>query len=377
MQKRLNILLILTFNSSLLDWEKSGVIDREMAVYKNLTETKHLNYTFLTFGDNSEFSIKYNAFEFKIIPVYKYIKKTKFKSLNLIKSLFFSLSLRKYCDNISIIKTNQLMGSWMGFISKYILKAKLIVRTGYDIYNFSKLDQKKFYKRLFYFILTQFALFFSNLYTVSNNSDKDNLNKNFITKYSKIEVIANFVILDNNRVNFLDRSDNKILAVGRLENQKNFDELIKCFANKPFEITIVGSGSKELELKEMAAKLNVNVKFLGNISNFDLLNLYNKYRYYISTSNYEGNSKTILEAMSRGCIVICKNIKNNSELIKNQLNGFLYNNVLDYETFESIQKKPLNNLELISSNAVKEIEKKYSLNILSEFEYQNYIKLYL
>ena len=75
------------------------------------------------------------------------------------------------------------------------------------------------------------------------------------------------------------------------------------------------------ELIKLSNKLLTSVNFLGTIDNKDLLNLYKSYKYFISSSNYEGNSKTILEAKSAGCVVIARENKNNEEIIENQIDG--------------------------------------------------------
>ena len=59
-----------------------------------------------------------------------------------------------------IIYTNQLLGSWVAYTFKKRLKIPLIVRTGYDLYEFSILENKSLIKRLFYKYLTHFSLNF-------------------------------------------------------------------------------------------------------------------------------------------------------------------------------------------------------------------------
>ena len=49
---------------------------------------------------------------------------------------------------------------------------------------------------------------------------------------------------------------------------------------------------------------------------------YKEYRVYISSSDYEGNSKSTLEALGYGCLVITKDIENNSEIISNNISSF-------------------------------------------------------
>ena len=68
----------------------------------------------------------------------------------------------------------------------------------------------------------------------------------------------------------------------------------------------------------MQTKINNVVQY------HDLLEIYKQYKFFVLSSDFEGNPKVLLEAMAAGCIVIAKNIPNNQELIENNQDGFLY-----------------------------------------------------
>ena len=74
-------------------------------------------------------------------------------------------------------------------------------------------------------------------------------------------------------------------------------------------------------LVKLAKEKNTKINFRQN--NTDLQSLYPKYTFYVSTSLFEGNPKTVLEAMSHGCVVLISNIDNHKELVNNSENGFL------------------------------------------------------
>ena len=76
-------------------------------------------------------------------------------------------------------------------------------------------------------------------------------------------------------------------------------------------------------LQKLAKEKNTKINFLGHVNNTDLQSLYPKYTFYVSTSLFEGNPKTVLEAMSHGCVVLISNIDNHKELVNNSENGFL------------------------------------------------------
>ena len=58
-----------------------------------------------------------------------------------------------------------------------------------------------------------------------------------------------------------ERFSKKILSVGRLENQKNFEKLILLFKNPDYEIDIVGEGSLKADLINISKNNNVKVNF--------------------------------------------------------------------------------------------------------------------
>ena len=67
----MRVILFFTYGISLLEWKKSGLLDREIKLYKKLNEDYGLNFTFVTYGDKSDFAI---LNELKIDPEKRAIK---------------------------------------------------------------------------------------------------------------------------------------------------------------------------------------------------------------------------------------------------------------------------------------------------------------
>jgi glycosyltransferase involved in cell wall biosynthesis len=195
------------------------------------------------------------------------------------------------------------------------------------------------------------------------------LSQDFSANKSNLKITPNHVEINKNTKNYLERFQNKILSVGRLVEQKNFDVLIDEFSGttEVLKIDIVGSGVLEESLKELGVNKEVNVSFLGNFAHDELMNLYQDYRFFVSTSTFEGNPKTILEAMSAGCIVIVSNIKNHSELITNGSDGILFD--LKSPNLKEIISTLSNNISLceeISTNAKNRVKKQNSIEAIAE-----------
>ena len=114
----MHIVYIFTFDYSFQTWKKSGTYTRELFLYKKLIE-KGYKFTFVTYGDKSDFEIIEKNPEFNVLPIYSLIKKSKFKFVNIFKSLFIPFFIYRNIDNIDLIKHNQLMGSWVAIVLKH------------------------------------------------------------------------------------------------------------------------------------------------------------------------------------------------------------------------------------------------------------------
>tara|TARA_B100000282_G_C31735269_1_gene493097 strand:+ start:601 stop:1710 length:1110 start_codon:yes stop_codon:yes gene_type:complete len=369
----MHIILFFTYGISLKDWDESGILNREIELYKSLSKNRDTKFTFVTYGDKEDHKFSYILDDLDIIPIYSLVNKSKYNILNFFKSLFISKKLSKIISNPTYLKTNQLNGSWVAMLTKFYTKTPLYIRTGYNLFEFSIRDKKGVIKKIFYYLLTQLGLFYSDAYSVTSNSDKLFLEKYFITK--KIIIIPNWVV-DVKRNDFDNRSEDKLLGVGRLESQKNFKSIINILSNTEIKLDLVGEGSEKEALKNIANSFSTNVNFLGKLDYKDLNQLYLNYKIFILPSLFEGNPKVVLEAMSKGALVIAKKNKNISEIIDHNQNGVLYEN--DNEVLHKINLYLNNEAEWkrITSNAYRSIEmnntidstidKEMSLSFLSD-----------
>tara|TARA_B100001057_G_scaffold489655_1_gene576319 strand:- start:105 stop:1232 length:1128 start_codon:yes stop_codon:yes gene_type:complete len=371
-----NVLVLLTYGMSFKSWDEASLLEREIKLYNEISKSTDINYTFLTYGDSQDLKYENLLHNSSIYPVYEHHKFYKNKFLRFLHSFLFVFLVRKKFQNIDLIKTNQLMGSWVGVLLKLLNRTPLIIRTGYDIFTFSLKNNKGVLKLSFYFLLTQFSLVFSDLYTVSSISDKSFLEKFFITKRKKIVVITNWVDYQQNTKPIPMRYKKKILSVGRLETQKNFEFLITEMGKTSIELDIYGKGSLDKKLKDLALSHNVKVNFLGNIPHSKLIKKMEDYKIFCLMSKFEGNPKVVLEAMSNGCVCILSNIPNNSEIIDDNKNGFLLKNTdNNVGIFVKNLLEQEDELNKISNEARNTIMEHYSLEKAIVFEKDNYYKV--
>jgi len=367
----MHLVLFFTFDYSLITWLESGHLTRELKFYNYLV-SRGIKVSFVTYGNNKDLNVLDNS-KINVIPIYNLINKSNYKVINILKSTFIPFKLIKVLNIESknlIVKQNQLLGSWVSIIFKLISKSKLYTRTGYDMYLFSIKDKKKFYKRFLYLILTQVTLLFSDSYSVTSNSDAIFLKKKFFAT-------KNIVIRPNWVAEGFTQNDRKykstLLAVGRLEKQKGFHDLLNSLKNTGFELDIYGEGSLKQELMEISKKLCVTLRIYDNIENEELLDIYKQYKYFVSSATFEGNSKVILEAMANGCIVIAKDIENNREIIDDYKSGLLYSNNL-HEILIKLQNEEYDDQKFLK-NASNKIKETYSKDVIFTDYFLDFEKL--
>ncbi|HGF7808550.1 glycosyltransferase family 4 protein [Enterococcus faecium] len=165
-----------------------------------------------------------------------------------------------------------------------------------------------------------------------------------------------------------------LLSVGELNKNKNHKFIIEClknFKDVNFKYLICGEGVLKESLQETIHqyKLDDKVELLGYRT--DIAELLNISDYFIFPSKREGLPVSIMESMACGVPVICSKIRGNSDLIKDNINGFLFSLENKKEITQILNEVLLgkygeDKLNCIKENAVKAIQN-YSLqNVLNE-----------
>jgi glycosyltransferase involved in cell wall biosynthesis len=126
------------------------------------------------------------------------------------------------------------------------------------------------------------------------------------------------------------RKQVSLLFVGRLENVKGVDLLLKALAAvkdelPQFELKIVGNGSQKEHLRQMTKELNLrsSVTFVGEVTGEKLVQEYRQADLFILPSLSEGQPLTVLEAWANQTPVLVTKVGHNPEMITDGVNGFL------------------------------------------------------
>lgn len=124
--------------------------------------------------------------------------------------------------------------------------------------------------------------------------------------------------------------EKKIAAVGRLEAQKNHQMLLQAFAGfwkrfPDWELHLFGQGSLEAELKKQAKELGIEKSVIFEGFQSDVLECIRTYGMFVLSSDYEGISNSLMEAMALGlpCVSTDCPIGGSALCIQNGENGLL------------------------------------------------------
>jgi glycosyltransferase involved in cell wall biosynthesis len=185
---------------------------------------------------------------------------------------------------------------------------------------------------------------------------------------NKISLVPNWVEVNHSSAK---RSTDRILMVGRLEYQKNYQMAIDFMIKLKKEVTIdiYGAGSLKEDLNNTALEKNLNINFLGSINHEELILIYQQYNYFLSTSEFEGNPKTILEALANGCVVFAKNNDNNAEIVRHGENGYLFSSTSE---LVGMFKNEFRNKDLLLKNDNYEYLKNNNIDVICKKMYEDY-----
>ena len=112
----------------------------------------------------------------------------------------------------------------------------------------------------------------------------------------------------------------KVLCVSRLIERKGIRFLIEAIGrlkNERVELTLIGDGNCEEELKKLANDLGVSdrVMFKGYVNHDSIGEIYRNSDLFVLPSQNEGMSNALLEAMASGLPVIVTDTGGTSELL--------------------------------------------------------------
>ncbi len=279
-------------------------------------------------------------------------------------------------DEVDIIHSHCQFGDILAILNRQRLGAKAIVRT---VHNEREWGKRPFRRLLLTNIVYPFMF---NLEIGVAEQVVNNLNQRLVAQWMNKRAVKSFNALNLERFlqNHFDKNAKKMSlgispttkivgTVGRLTPQKGYRyfldaaaQLIKDFPEILF--LIIGDGELRNDLESQANQLGLtkHVLFMG--ARKDIEELIPVMDVFVNSSRWEGLPTVIMESMAARVPVVATNVGGNSELIENNVTGWLVppNDVAQLaNTISKVLTEEDQTLSSICQRAYKHVQQRFSI----------------
>jgi hypothetical protein len=311
------LVLVFTHGVSLRQWEQTGMLGREWAMYRELLPC-YRKIVLVTYGraddaevigplmrrseDRSRIVLVCNS---KGLRPDQYIASVPMRVQNELSG----------CGSI-VVKTNQMAGGEVAVRIAESLRssgktAALIARGGYLWTRFVAHEHGPHSQAAVDAAARERVLCTAADEVVGTT---DEMVQDLAWRYGldpmRTAVVPNYVLTDYDPVPADQREKGYLLYAGQLIPRKRVSMLIEAMSMIPAEtrerlrLEIVGDGVERGRLEGLAAELKAPVTFTSRVPHEKLLEKMRRCAVYLQASELEGHPKTILEAMAMGAVVV-------------------------------------------------------------------------
>lgn len=159
---------------------------------------------------------------------------------------------------------------------------------------------------------------------------------------------------------------NRIISVARLAPQKNQKMMIEAFAKvadefPDWQLVIFGEGPLRAELESLVSsfKLEGRVSLPGRTEH--VIEELRKSKIFCLSSDYEGMSNSMIEAICVGLPIVSTKVSGTEELVQDGVNGYLIDN-------QDVQKMSLSLSEMMGNEQLLKDMGEYNSNLGTNFQ---------
>ena len=312
------LVVFFTRGMSLQGWRRAGILEREIAVYRELLADSFESLAFVTYGGPDDLELTH------ILPNLEVLPNTRGRAPNLYSVLAPWLH-RKSLGSGSVFKANQINGAWCGMIAKALFRKPLIVRCGFLWSDSVARQTSSQWRRLLARGLERLAFRAADRVGVADEADRDTVAGRYRLDAARLVVAPNYVDTSLFRPEQgVTCERGRIAFVGRLEPEKNLDSLLDALCGMPdVALTIVGDGSLRGALEAKALASGLDVEFLGRLPGADVPAVLRRAQVFVLPSHYEGNPKALAEAMACGVPVVATRVPGIRDMVNDRETGLL------------------------------------------------------
>ena len=312
-----HLVLFFTSGASLKTWDDVGILDREVALYRELRP--HLGgITFVTYGGASDLRLAERLDGIDVVC----------NRWGLPGRAYRGLLPRTYpwlWRGPVVAKSNQVAGADVAMTAARVRGKPFVARCGYLYSDFADRQNGADSPKARSIVELERGVFTAaDQVVVTTCVMRDTVTHDYGIPEERISVGPNYVETDLFRpLPDVRQEPKRICFIGRLRPQKNVNTLMDAVSGLDVELVIAGDGPQAEELQAKARALGVDTRFLGNVPHRRLPSLLNQCGLFVLPSHYEGHPKALLEAMACGLPVIGADVPGIREVIQHGENGYL------------------------------------------------------
>lgn len=320
----MRMILVLSFCGSLRRWHEQGILSREIELYLRHLAQGSIErlYIFSYSHDDDVGLINAPAALLQRIRLIRPSRPLRTR----VSRLLYSASLRRLHaireEGVEVAKTNQVSGAWVALLLR-LFGVRVFARCGY-LLSRRHCKNGNYAAMLASYPLEALLYRLADLISVTTEAAAESVRGRIGRRKDKVFVAPTYVDTDLFAGNAAGKTvDNAVIYVGRLEPQKNVLNLVKACRIAGLPLRIIGTGSLETAVRELAAAIGADVEITRNLQNDAIAELFRAYKYYVLPSVHEGLPKSLIEAMSSEMVCIGTAVPGITDLLTDGVTGYL------------------------------------------------------
>lgn len=311
------LVLFLTYDRSLQDWAASGILEREVELYRRLSPRVG-PIAILTYGSLADLALASDLDGIRVLPNRWRLPAPLW---SLLAPAFYAREFRR----AAVLKTNQASGAWTAVLAKRLYGNPLVVRCGYAWSAFRVREGRGGWKIRVILLLERLALRSADRIIVTTEPARRYLVRSHGIPEARFVLLPNPIDTETFAPDpSVPKEKGLVCVVARLHPQKNLAALIEAL--RPLlhlRLRIIGDGPDASALRRTAQAAGVRTEFCGTVPNHAIPGYLNRAELFVLPSLYEGSPKSLLEAMACGLPVIGTDVDGIREVIRHRETGYL------------------------------------------------------
>ncbi len=312
------LILVFTLNLSLGEWERSGMLGREWALYRALLP-RYRRMLLVTYGGAEEAEVLSRLLTPEEAGRVRLVCNTSGQpNRGYVPSIPAAVGAAVAGCGTVVIKTNQMHGGDVAVgIAEHLrargVRAGLVARGGYHWSRFVAHEQGAGSAAAKDAAAREAVLCTNADLVVGTTAEMVGaLAVQHGLAADRMRTIPNYVVCDRRVSLAAERDSATVLYAGQLIARKRVDLLIQAFAEwvrgghapESARLDVVGEGVEKANLQALAEGLGVPARFTPRVGHDELAGRMRTCTVYAQASELEGHPKTVIEAMAAGAPVL-------------------------------------------------------------------------